>query len=286
MAAEPSKTEIQTLFKRLRAAPANKVAGSGRGPPDSSCWAVALRPWPALRPGPGGLRAALRRLLGRPGRGPWGGPGQSGRGRRHVAGGGGAAEQSPQPGCLSAFALVVLRLRRQEPELGQYHLRRLPVHRLLRRPQVPGRAPQLHQVRGERGTAGRPGAAIPPWCGSTQGLGEKPYHGAITLGFMWLAHWRFWVTQYFQDGVSKAPQAEHRHVVFASLAETRPGLGIVGAETRVWCVNLASKAAVWCTYLLTRLSKAKRGISFNLSGINLMGKMVLAFQPSSYFRYL
>uniref|UniRef100_A0A8C0U078 ADP-ribosylation factor GTPase-activating protein 2 n=1 Tax=Cyanistes caeruleus TaxID=156563 RepID=A0A8C0U078_CYACU len=42
-----------------------------------------------------------------------------------------------------------------------------------------------------RGTAGRPGAASPPWGGSTQGLGEKPYHGAITSGFMWLARWRF-----------------------------------------------------------------------------------------------
>lgn len=118
------------------------------------------------------------------------GPPSCGRGWRSV-------RDVLQPGYPSAFALVVLRLRRQEPELGQYHLRGLPVYRLLRRPQVPGRAPQLHQVRGERGTAGRPGAASPPWGGSTQGSGAKPYHEAITSGFMWLARWRFWVTRHF-----------------------------------------------------------------------------------------
>lgn len=49
---------------------------------------------------------------------------------------------------LPPSALVLLRLRRQEPELGQRHLRRLPLHRLLRSAPRPGRAPQLHQVGG------------------------------------------------------------------------------------------------------------------------------------------
>lgn len=49
--------------------------------------------------------------------------------------------------CLS-LPVVLLRLRRQEPELGQRHLRRLPLHRLLRSAPRPGRAPQLHQVGG------------------------------------------------------------------------------------------------------------------------------------------
>lgn len=136
----------------------------------------------------------------------------------------------------------MLRLRRQEPELGQYHLRGLPVHRLLRRPQVPGRAPQLHQVRAERR---QPGAAIRLGL-RAQGLGEKPYRGAITSGFVWLARCRSWVTQHFQfqNGVSKACQVECRHVACANVAETLSGLGVVRVETGVWCVNLASKAAV------------------------------------------
>lgn len=41
---------------------------------------------------------------------------------------------------------VLLRLRRQEPELGQRHVWRLPLHRLLGRAPLAGRAPQLHQV--------------------------------------------------------------------------------------------------------------------------------------------
>lgn len=111
--------------------------------PAAAAWARSEPRWV-----PGRSAAA-----GQPGRGllePWGEPGESGRaaagrGRRVVG-----AALAPQPLRPFASALVVLRLRRQEPELGQHHLRGLSVHRLLRRPPVLGRAPQLHQVRAAR----------------------------------------------------------------------------------------------------------------------------------------
>lgn len=191
---------------------------------------------------PGGAAAAV----GAAGQGPLGSAWAERPGPPSCGGGGGAAEPLPQPGCPSAFALVVLRLRRQEPELGQYHLRGLPVHRLLWRPQVPGRTPQLHQVRGERYR--RHACSSHPASGwGTHGSGGKPYPGAVTSGVTRLDRGRFWVTQHFQNGVSKASQVERRHVAFTNLAEMQFELGILGRETRVWCVNLVSKAAVWCT---------------------------------------
>lgn len=49
-------------------------------------------------------------------------------------------------GVCSGFWTGVLWLCRQESQLGQHLLRRVPVHRLLRHPSLTGSASQLHQV--------------------------------------------------------------------------------------------------------------------------------------------
>lgn len=258
MAAEPSKTEIQTLFKRLRAAPANKVAGRCRAAFRSSepgCFPAATA-WagPGPRCAPGRVAATGRPGRGLPGRGE--GPGRAAGPRGTGPPGCGGRWRSGRA-AASAGPSLCLRFSRASTA----------VPRTRAGPASPTGSSCASTAPASTGPWASTSASSGAWGGGQRGsdrragpeqlcprgvgtgwdsVRDKRYRRVMASGFTWLASMGVSGCPAFPRWSFRSTSVGRRHVTFANLAET---LLVVEAESRVWFVNFASKTAIWKSFL-------------------------------------